>query len=75
VPVAPGQEDTNILVDVLDEHRALVQPYPFDTDPLVIEYQGRVVPNRPYADRDEFLNHFYAAPRVNVSYTLHADEP
>jgi hypothetical protein len=73
VPVGPGRDDTHILVDVVAETRAVVRPYPFDTDPLPIEYQGRTVPNRPYKDREEFLDHFYAAPRVTVSYSLHAD--
>jgi hypothetical protein len=73
VPVAPGVEDTNLLVDVIDESRAIVRPYPFDTDPLPITFQGRVVPKRRFESQDAFLEEFYAAPPVTVSYSLHAD--
>ena len=72
VPVAPGVEDTSMLVDVQDEWNAIVKPYPFDTDPLVIPFQGRVVPNRAYESEAEFLRHFYPAERVTWTYSLHA---
>jgi hypothetical protein len=72
VPVRPGQDDVTITVDVQDESRAIVQPYPFDVDPLVVSFPARLIPNRPYADQADFLRHFYKAERVNVTYTLHA---
>jgi hypothetical protein len=61
-----------ITVDVQDESRAIVRPYPFDVDPLVVSFPARLIPNRPYADQEDFLRHFYKAERVNVTYTLHA---
>jgi hypothetical protein len=72
VPVAPGRDDVTLTVDVQDETRAIVRPYPFDVDPLVIPFQGRLVPDRPYASQEEFLPYFYKAPRVDITYTLHA---
>ncbi len=72
VPVRPGQTDVVITVDVQDETRAIVRPYPFDIDPLVVSFQGRLVPDRAYASQDQFLRDFYPAERVHVTYTLHA---
>ena len=72
VPVRPGQDDVTITVDVQDETRAIVRPYPFDVDPLVVSFPARLVPNGPYEDEEHFLRHFYRAERVNVTYTLHA---
>jgi hypothetical protein len=72
VPVRAGEPDLNIYVDVQDETRAILRPYPFDVDPLVITFPARLVANRPYSSREEFLRHFYTAERVSVTYTLHA---
>jgi hypothetical protein len=71
-PVRPGRDDTTLTVDVQDETRAIVRPYPFDVDPLPITFPARLVPNRPYASQEEFLRHYYRAERVSVTYTLHA---
>ena len=71
-PVRPGQDDVVLTVDVQDETRAVVRPYPFGVDPLVVSFQGRLVPNQPFASQDQFLHTFYTAERVNVTYTLHA---
>jgi hypothetical protein len=71
-PVRPGQDDVGLTVDVQDETRAIVRPYPFGVDPLVVSFQGRLVPNQAYASQDQFLHTFYTAERVNVTYTLHA---
>ena len=72
VPVAPGVADTHMVVDVQDEWRAIVNPYPFDIDPLVIPFQGRLVPNRPYESQEEFLPFFYTGERISWTYTLEA---
>jgi hypothetical protein len=68
--VAPGREDVSLKIDVQDETRATVTPWPFDVDRLDIPFQGRLVSNRPYAGQDDFLPDFYKAPRVNITYTL-----
>ena len=73
VPVAPGQEDVTLTVDVQDETRAIVQPYPFDVNPLVVSFPGRLVPNRTYTGQEDFLEHFYKAERINITYTLFAE--
>jgi hypothetical protein len=72
VPVRPGRDDVTLTVDVQDETRAILRPYPFDVDPLVVSFPARLVPNRPYESEEDFLRHFYKAERVNVTYTLHA---
>lgn len=72
VPVRMGKDDVTLTVDVQDEGRAIVRPYPFDEDPLVVSFPARLVPNRPYASQEEFLRHFYKAERITISYSLHA---
>jgi hypothetical protein len=72
VPVRPGHDDVTLTVDVQDETRAIVRPYPFDVDPLVVSFPARLVPNRPYESDEDFQRHFYKAERVNITYTLHA---
>jgi hypothetical protein len=72
VPVRAGKPDTTIHIDVLDDKRAVFTPYPFDVDPLEVSFQGRVLPKQPYVSRTDFLRDFYRAPRVNVTYALHA---
>jgi hypothetical protein len=72
VPVSPGQGDVTLTIAVQDEKNALVQPYPFDMNPLVISIPGRLVPNRPYSSQADFLRDFYKAERVSTTYTLHA---
>ena len=71
VPVATGTKDVTMSVDVQDESNALVTPYPFDVNPLVVSFPGRLVANRPYSSQEEFLPDFYTAERVTVTYTLH----
>jgi hypothetical protein len=70
VPLRPGVADVTLTFDVQDEARAIVRPYPFDVDPLVISFSGRLVPNRAFADQADFLRHFYKAPSVPIVYSL-----
>ncbi len=70
VPVGPGRDDTTITFDALDRTGAIVRPYPFNKDPLNITFPGRLVPRRSYASTDDFLEHFYQAERISVSYVL-----
>lgn len=72
VPVGPGEKDATLTVDVRDEKNAIVKPYPFDVNPLVVSFPGRLVPNRPYSTQEEFLRDFYKGERVTVAYRLHA---
>ena len=72
VPVGPGRADVTLTVDVQNERDAVVRPYPFDVSPLVVSFPGRLVPNRQYADQNDFLQQFYKAERVEITYTLRA---
>jgi hypothetical protein len=73
VPVAPGSKDVTLTFDVQDESNAIVKPYPFDVNPLVVSFPGRLIPNRPYANQEDFLPQFYTAERVTMTYWLHAE--
>src|SRR5688500_16719560 len=59
VPIAPGENDTILTVDVKDESHAIVKPYPFDVNPLVVSFPGRLIANRAYPAQEEFLSDFY----------------
>ena len=72
VPVAPGKQDVTLTIEVKDEKRAVVRPYPFDTNPLEVSFPARLVRNRPYSGQEEFLRDFYKAERITVSYQLQA---
>jgi len=72
VPVGPGREHVRMTIDPTDEQNAIVQPYPFDADPLVVSFPARLVPNRNYTSTDDFLKEFYKAERITVSHQLHA---
>ena len=70
VPTKPGKNDTILTFAIKDESRAAVAPYPFDIDPLIISFQGRLLPKRRYADQDEFLREYYGADKLAISYSL-----
>lgn len=52
-PTKPGNPDTILTFNIKDERRAVVAPYPFDIDPLLVSFQARLVPKRPYANQSE----------------------
>jgi hypothetical protein len=70
VPVKPGVNPVKISIETVDAHRAVVRPYPFDTDPLAVDFTARLVPKRTYENSDDFLGEFYRAERITVSHTL-----
>jgi Protein of unknown function (DUF3891) len=72
VPVGLGKPDVTLTVDVQNETEAIVRPFPFDVSPLVLSFQGRLVPNRRYLNQEEFLQDFYRAERIDINYTLRA---
>ena len=47
-----------------------VAPYPFDVDPLIVSFQGRLIPKRRYANQDEFLLEYYRAEKLPINYLL-----
>jgi hypothetical protein len=70
VPVGLGKSPAKLKINVLDEKRAAVEPYPFDVDPLEVSFPARLVRIRKYQNQDDFLEDFYKAERVTVSYAL-----
>ena len=70
VPVRPGMKPAKITIDTVGSNRAVVRPYPFDTDPLPVSFSARLVPNRSYKNAEEFLGEFYRAERIMVTHSL-----
>jgi hypothetical protein len=71
-PTQPGRDDTVLTFTIKDETRATVTPYPFDVDPLIVSFQGRLISKRRYTNQDEFLMEYYRAEKVPITYSLHA---
>jgi hypothetical protein len=71
-PLRYGGEQTKISIDVIDDFRAVVDPYPFDVDPLMVSFPGRLLSVEPYKSQDDFLHDYYAGERVTITYTLHS---
>ena len=74
VPTQPSRDDAVLTFTIKDEIRATVTPYPFDVDPLIVSFQGRLIPKRRYTNQDEFLMEYYRAEKVPITYSLHAGE-
>lgn len=72
VPVALGKPDVTLTIDIKNEREAIVHPYPFDTSPLQVSFEGRLVSNRSYPNQEEFLEDFYKAERIGINYSLRA---
>lgn len=70
IPTRPGEEPVVLTIDVLDETTATVDPYPFDIDPLVIHFSGRLIPNRPFDSQEEFLGEYYRSERIPIVRVL-----
>lgn len=71
-PTQPSRDDAVLTFTIKDEIRATVTPYPFDVDPLIVSFQGRLIPKRRYTNQDEFLMEYYRAEKVPITYSLHA---
>ncbi len=59
-----------INIDTISGNRAILSPYPFNVDPLIVAFPARLVPHRAYKDPEDFLNEFYQAERITVTHTL-----
>jgi hypothetical protein len=70
VPTGLGKEDAILTFAIKNESRAVVIPYPFDVDPLIVSFQGRLIPKRRYANQDEFLHEYYRAEKLPINYWL-----
>jgi hypothetical protein len=71
-PTKPSSADTILTFTIKDECRARVEPYPFDIDPLVVSFHGRLIPKRCYENQIEFLAEYYRAERLAINYSLHS---
>ena len=71
-PVRPGEPDAILTFAIKNESDATVTPYPFDVDPLIVSFQGRLIPKRRYANQKEFLQEYYRAERLEINYSLHS---
>ena len=72
VPVSPESPDVTLTIDVQSETDAVVDPFPFDVNPLRLSFEGRLVSNRPFANQEEFLREFYGGERIAINYALRA---
>lgn len=70
VPTKYGQSPVKIKIDPVGPNRAVLRPYPFDTDPLLFSFTARLVPNRAYKDGEDFLSEFYRAERLTITHQL-----
>jgi hypothetical protein len=71
-PTKPSSADTILTFTIKDESRATVEPYPFDIDPLVVSFHGRLISKRSYENQAEFLAEYYRAERMGINYSLHS---
>jgi hypothetical protein len=72
VPVRSGESDKIVTINVKDASHAVMEPYPFDVNPLVVSFPGRLIADRAYPTQEEFLSDFYRGERISVNYYLHA---
>lgn len=72
VPVAAGKADVTLTIDVQNEKQAVVRPFPFNVSPLRLSFEGRLVPNRPFTEQEDFLHEFYGGERIAINYDLMA---
>jgi len=72
VPVSPERPNVTLTIAVLNETDAVVSPFPFDVNPFRLSFEGRLVPNRPFANQEEFLQQFYGGERIAINYKLSA---
>jgi hypothetical protein len=70
VPTKHGKPAVKIMIDTVSENRAVLRPYPFDADPLVVSFPARLMANRAYTDPNDFLAEFYKAERITITHAL-----
>ncbi len=72
VPTKHGHKPVKINIDTIGENKAVLDPYPFDIDPLPFSFTARLVPTRSYRDGAEFLQEFYRAQPIAIAHVLAA---
>lgn len=61
---------TDLDVTAVDDTTLALEPYPFDTDPLVVPVRERTIPAREYADEPDLRTTYYAADLKTTAYTF-----
>ncbi|HYM49864.1 MAG TPA: DUF3891 family protein [Candidatus Limnocylindrales bacterium] len=69
-PTRPGQPDTTLSINVVDEVTGTVSPWPFDTDRLEFHIPARVLPRQRYERHDAFLRDYLKADQITVTRVL-----
>jgi Protein of unknown function (DUF3891) len=75
VPTQHGKPPVRISIDTIGENKAVLHPYPFDMDPLLVSFTARLVPRRTYKDGEDFLGEFYRAEQITVKHMLASAYP
>lgn len=73
VPVNGNGLEADWDLQPAEKNVVLLNPYPFQKDPLPISILARRVPKRPYADEAEFQKILAQASYFAMNYTLSAD--
>ena len=69
-PVPATTEWADIDVTVVDDTTLGLDPYPFDTDPLVVPVRERTIPTREYGDASDLRATYYEADLETTTYTF-----
>ena len=69
VPSGPETEVTALSLDPIDDRTVRIDPYPFDTTPLSVPVEGRLV-RRPITTERELVEAYYRADPVSFEFTF-----
>jgi hypothetical protein len=72
-PVKPGEENSEIQLQVVDRQSIIVDPYPFDQSPLRVSVRGKLIPKIKYKSQEEFREIYGKAQREEFTFTLLRD--
>ena len=72
VPVAPGGALLMLQLIPTGQDAVNVEPWPFSSPSVTVRVPARQVPNRAYADDDEFRNELARSQSVAATHTLRA---
>ncbi|HKW57386.1 MAG TPA: DUF3891 family protein [Candidatus Acidoferrum sp.] len=73
VPVSGSGAEADWDLQPTSKNLVMLNPYPFQKDPLPISILARRIPKRAYADEAEFQKILAQAPYFAMNYTLTAD--
>ena len=69
VPGGPASETTTLSLEPVGERTVRIDPYPFDTAPLSVPVEGRLV-QRPVSTERELAEAYYRADPVQFEFTF-----